>query len=65
MISKQELTKITIVSAAMILMLVNVVGAKSNDCGVTLITNNCRESVDFLKFPICGCGATRRRTDIR
>jgi hypothetical protein len=39
----------------MILMLVNVVGAKSDDCGVTLITDNCTQSVDFLKFPACGC----------
>jgi hypothetical protein len=55
MISKRELTKITIVSAAMILMLVNIVGAMPFDCGVTLITDNCTQSVDLLKFPACGC----------
>jgi hypothetical protein len=56
MISKQEFLKITIVSAAMILMLVNIVGAMPCDCGVTLITDNCTQSVDVLKFPACGCG---------
>jgi len=55
MISKQEFLKITIVSAAMILMLVNIVGAMPCDCGVTLITDNCTQSVDVLKFPACGC----------
>ena len=53
--SKKELTKITIVSAAMLLMLVNIVGAMPFDCGVTLITDNCTQSVDLLKFPACGC----------
>jgi hypothetical protein len=65
MISKQELTKITIVSAAMILMLVNVVGAKFDDCGVTLITDNCTQSVNFLKFQTCRCVTTRRGADAR
>ena len=65
MISKQELTKITIVSAAMILMLMNVVGAKSDDWEVTLVTDPCTQSVDFLKFPTCGCRATRRGADNR
>jgi hypothetical protein len=61
MISKQEFLKITIVSAAMMLMLVNIAGAMpfgcgGNNCGVTLITDNCTQSVDLLKFPACGCG---------
>lgn len=65
MISKQELTKITIVVADMILMLVNVAGSMPCDCVVTLITDNCTQSVNFLKFPVCGCGATRRRVATR
>jgi len=29
---------------------------KTYGCGVTLITNPTTQSVDFLKFPIFGCG---------
>ena len=63
MISKCKLYKIALVSTAMILMLVNIVGAKPGNhddrtlgCGVTLITDPCTQSVDLLKFPTCGCG---------
>jgi hypothetical protein len=58
MLNKQELIKITIVSSAMILMLVNIVAAMPCNCGATLITDNCTQSVNLLKFPACGsdCG---------
>ena len=63
MISKYKLYKIALVSTAMILMLVNIVGAqpanhddRTGGCGVTLITDPCTQSVDLLEFPTCGCG---------
>lgn len=63
MINKHKLYKIALVSVAMILMLVNIVGAKPYNhddracgCGVTLVTDPCTQSVDFLHFPTCGCG---------
>ena len=57
MISKHKLYKITLVSAAMILMLVNIVGAKpyNYEPGAKLITDPTTQSVDLLKFPACGC----------
>ena len=58
MISKHKLYQITLVSAAIILMLVNIVGAKPYNygSGATLITDNSTQSVDLLKFPACGGG---------
>jgi hypothetical protein len=55
MINKHKLYKIILVSTTMILMLVNIVGSMPFDCGATLITDNCTQSVDLLKFPACGC----------
>jgi len=63
MINKHKLCKMALVSAAVILMLVNITGARSfhyDDrnwgCGdVILKTNPVTQSVDFLKFPACGC----------
>ncbi len=58
MISKHKLYKITLVSAAMLLMLVNIVSAGSfRPDNIILGTNNTTQSVDFLKFPTCGCGS--------
>ena len=62
MINKHKLCKMALVSAAVILMLVNITGARSfhsDDrnwgCGdVILKTNPVTQSVDFLKFPACG-----------
>ena len=54
MISKHKLYKIALVSLVMVLMLVSTVDAvKFGD--VILKTDPCTQSVDFLKFPACGC----------
>jgi hypothetical protein len=57
MISKHKLYKIALVSTAMILMLVIIVGAKpyNYEPGTKLITDPTTQSVDLLKFPACGC----------
>jgi hypothetical protein len=62
MLNKHKLYKMALVSATMILMLGNIVGAKPYNyddrtcgCGVTLITDPCTQSVDYLHFPIGGC----------
>ena len=52
--SKHKLYKITLVSIVMVLMLVSTVGAvRFGD--VILKTDPVTQSVDFLKFPACGC----------
>jgi len=54
MISKHKLYKIALVSIFMVLMLVSTAGAvRFGD--VILKTDPCTQSVDFLKFPACGC----------
>ena len=55
MISKHKLYKITLVSMVMVLMLVSTAGAMKSG-NVILTTDNATQSVDFLKFPTCGCG---------
>jgi len=62
MLNKHKFYKMALVSATMILMLGNIVGAKPYNyddrtcgCGVTLIIDPCTQSVDLLKFPACGC----------
>ena len=55
MISKHKLYKITLVSMVMVLMLVSTAGAMRSG-NVILTTDNATQSVDFLKFPTCGCG---------
>jgi hypothetical protein len=65
MINKHKLYKIALVSVAMILMLVNIVGAKSYNhddrtcgcgddsvCGATSITDLTTQSMNFLNFPV-------------
>ena len=67
MINKNKLYKVAVVSVAIILMLVNIVGAKSYNhddrtcgcgddntcgCGVTSITDNTTQSMNFLSFPV-------------
>jgi len=54
MISKHKLYKIALVSIFMVLMLGSTAGAvRFGD--VILKTDPCTQSVDFLKFPACGC----------
>ena len=67
MINKHKLYKIDLVSVAMILMLVNIVGAKPYNhddrtcgcgddsvcgCGATSITDLTTQSMNFLNFPV-------------
>lgn len=67
MINKNKLYKVALVSVAIFLMLVNIVGAKpynhddrtcgcgdDNTCGygVTSITDNTTQSMNFLNFPV-------------
>ena len=56
MISKHKLYNIALVSAVVILMMVNVVVVGSCNPMVKLITNSTTQSVDFLKFPTDECG---------
>ncbi len=67
MINKHKLYKIALVSVAMILMLVNIVGLKPYNhddrtcgcgddraygCGATSITDPTTQSMNFLNFPV-------------
>jgi hypothetical protein len=54
MIIKHKLYKIALVSIVMVLMLVSTAGAARYG-NVILTTDNATQSVDFLKFPACGC----------
>ena len=54
MIIKHKLYKIALVSIVMVLMLVSTAGAERYG-NVILTTDNVTHSVDFLKFPPCGC----------
>jgi len=54
MISKHKSYKIALVSIFMVLMLVSTAGAVRYG-NVILTTDPCTQSVDFLKFPACGC----------
>ena len=54
MIIKQKLYSITLVSVVMTLMLISTASA-ARFGDVTLKTDPCTQSVDFLKFPVCGC----------
>ena len=57
MISKHKLYKIALVSIVLVLMLVSTACAmRFGDFGnVILKTDPSTQSVDFLKFPVCGC----------
>ena len=57
MIIKHKLYSIALVSVAMILMLVSTAGAM-NFGDVILKTDPGTQSVDFLKFPTCGCDSS-------
>jgi hypothetical protein len=54
MIIKHKLRKIALVSIALVLMLVSTAGA-ARFGNVILKTDSATQSVDFLKFPACGC----------
>jgi len=53
MIIKQKLYKITLSTIAIVLMLASTAGA-STFGDLILKTNSATQSVDFLKFPVCG-----------
>ena len=54
MISKHKLYRIALASLVMVLILVSTACAvRVGD--VILTTDPCTQSVDFLKFPACGC----------